>query len=281
MTQSTQSAVDAALAVARSQGLRCEDAVVLRDAWHVLLHLQPLPIVARVSTGLPFPDGPDPETVVRELDVATHAARAGARVVPPADEVDAVAYRHGGHIVTFWRYVEPHADADPAEAGRELRVLHDALSDYSGELPGPGHPDETEAMLAALPAGADVELLRDALAQVPPVADGQALHGDAHLLNCLGSPSGPLWHDLETACRGPREYDLAALTLRERIHGDNPRSLIALRAYGAHDAVLVEELLPLYLVWVTASMLLALPRRPRLADLVRERLDWLRLGSRR
>jgi hypothetical protein len=32
----SESAVAAALAVAQEQGLRCDDAVVLRDAWHVL-----------------------------------------------------------------------------------------------------------------------------------------------------------------------------------------------------------------------------------------------------
>src|SRR5439155_344049 len=82
-----------------------DEPIGLRDAWHVLLHLQPLQVVARVSAGRPFPEGPKPDDVVRELAVAAHAARAGAPVVPPADEVEAVPYEHGGHIVTFWRYV--------------------------------------------------------------------------------------------------------------------------------------------------------------------------------
>src|SRR5204863_7396228 len=68
--------------------------------------------------------------------------------------------------------------------------------------------------------------------------------------NVLGSPSGPLWRDFETACQGPREYDLAAL--KED----------ALAAYGPYDGELVDAMRPLYLAWVTASMMIALPRRP-------------------
>jgi Phosphotransferase enzyme family len=278
MAQATESAVEAAVAVARAQGLRCDEPVVLRDAWHILLHLWPLPIVVRVSSGLPYPEGPSSDDVVRELRVAAHAFQAGAPVVPPASEVEAVPYEHDGRVVTFWRYVEPHDAPDPGEAGRALRLIHEALSDYDGPLPAFGHPADTEAMIERLGPGDDADVLRAAVGR-RPVVDGQALHGDAHLGNCLGSPGGPLWHDFETACRGPREYDLAALMLRHRIHEDRPEASVALRGYGAHDQVLLEELLPIYVAWVTASMLIALPRRPELAGLLSQRLRWLRRGG--
>ena len=275
MAQATESAVAAAVAAARSQGLRCDDPVVVRDAWHILVHLRPLPIVARVSSGLPYPEGPPPDDVARELAVAAHAFHAGAAVVPPADEVDAAPHEQDGHLVTFWRYVEPYDAADPAGAGRALRTIHEALADYDGPLPAFGHPADTEAMIARLTPSDEADLLRAVVAR-RPAAEGQALHGDAHLGNCLGSPNGPLWHDFETACRGPREYDLAALMLRHRIHRDRPEASVALRGYGAHDAELLDELLPLYVAWVTASMLIALPRRRDLADTLAERLRWLR-----
>jgi hypothetical protein len=251
---------------------------VLRDAWHILLHLRPAPVVARVSTGLPYPQGPDPQDLVRELAVASHAARAGAAVIPPAGEIDPGPHERGGHIVTFWRYVEPHDDPDAAEAGRALRVIHEALADCDVDLPDMTR--DLEAMLSLLPSGADADVLREASSPARAL-DGQALHGDAHLWNCLGSPSGPLWHDFETACRGPREYDLAALVMSDRIHGDDPRSGTALQAYGEHDAELVDELLPVYASWVTASMLVALPRRPELRPMVETRLEWLarRMGT--
>jgi hypothetical protein len=275
VTQNTQSAIAAAVAVAREQGLPQSEPVVLRDAWHILLHLKPLPIVARVSSGLPYPEGPDPQGVVRELAVAAHAARAGAAVVPPSDDVDAGPHTRRGHIVTFWRFVAPHPPADAAQAGIALRAIHDALADYDGELPTMQRADEMSALLGALTSTSDVELLRTAAAREVN-APTQPLHGDAHLGNCIGSPCGPLWHDFETACRGLREYDLAALVMRDRIDGDNPRSQAALAAYGEHDGALLDEVLPIYLSWVTASMLVALPRRHELQPIVESRLAWLR-----
>src|SRR5919202_3249063 len=103
----SESALAAAVAVARAQGLRCDRAVVLRAAWHVLVHLRPSPVVARVSSSIPYPEGPDPEDVVRELAVASHAARGGAPVVPPSDIVDPGPHERDGRIVTFWQYIAP------------------------------------------------------------------------------------------------------------------------------------------------------------------------------
>jgi Ser/Thr protein kinase RdoA (MazF antagonist) len=117
-------------------------------------------------------------------------------------------------------------------------------------------------------------LLRE-LAGRTPTLEGQALHGDAHLGNCLPSATGPLWHDFECACRGPREYDLAGLVLRDR-HSDHPPARAALAGYGPHDADRVDAVLPGYAAWVYASMLIALPRRPDLAPVLPERFRWLR-----
>ncbi len=223
----------------------------------------------------PFPEGPKPDDVIRELKVAAHAARSGAPVVPPADELDAGPHHHDGHIVTFWRSVKPSGEVDPRAAGRGLRLIHDALLDYRGALPLAGHPDEVDEMLTSLESSPDVELLRELVSRCP-THDGQALHGDAHLENCLPSPSGPLWHDLESACRGPREYDLAALVLRDRSRGSDPPARQALAAYGSHDPDLVDALIPIYAAWVYASFMLALPRRPELEEVLGERLRWLR-----
>jgi hypothetical protein len=273
--QSSESAVTAALAVARAQGLRCEEPVVLRAAWHILVHLRPLPVVARVSSSLPFPEGANADDVVRELEVAAHAAAAGAPVIPPADEVDPGPHRHDGHVVAFWRYIEEHREPDPRDAGRALRAVHDALADYEGPLPATGHPQDTDAMLALLEPSESTELLGEITARARRDT-GQALHGDAHLWNCLGTPTGTLWHDFETACRGPREYDLAALVSRDRLLGEAAASTQALEAYGPYDRELLDAMLPLYVGWVTASMLVALPRRPELAEYIEHRLRWLR-----
>jgi hypothetical protein len=119
-------------AVARAHGLECGSPVVLRRAWHVLVHLQPLPLVARVTSGAP---GVDPQDVVRELDIARYLRRAGAPVVEPSDLLDPGPHELDGHILVFWRYLDSHEEPDPAAAGRGLRTIHEVLSDYQPELP--------------------------------------------------------------------------------------------------------------------------------------------------
>jgi hypothetical protein len=267
----SESAVAAAVAVAAEHGLRSDDPVVLRDAWHVLVHLRPLPLVARVSSGRAYPDGPSEEDVIRELAVASYAARAGAPVVPPSDLLPPGPHRSGGHVVAFWRYVEPSGgEVDTAAAGRGLRVIHEALADYDGELPAL-HTDDLVEILHSLDPSEDVELLRE-MGTRPVVGWIQAVHGDAHLWNCL---PGPLWHDFETACRGPREFDLAALALTD-LEQDHEPSRVALESYGDHDEELLEACVPVYAAWIYASFMMALPRRPELGPRLAEHLRWLR-----
>jgi aminoglycoside phosphotransferase (APT) family kinase protein len=259
----SETAVAAAVAVAAQYGLGSDDPVVLRNDWHVLVHLRPLPLVARVSSGRPLQ--PE-ERVARELDVASHAARAGARVVPPSDLLDPGPHRHGGHVVAYWSYVEPRGQLDPEDAGRALREIHEALADYAGELPDL-HTEDLNNMLDTLEPSDDVDLLRELGAQAPAGA-WQAVHGDAHLANCM---PGPLWHDFETACRGPREFDLAALLLWKE-----GKARQALVAYGDHDGDVLEQCVPVYAAWICASMMVALPERPDEAPELAERLGWLR-----
>ena len=266
----SESAVAAAVSVAADHGLLTEEAVVLSDAWHVLVHLRPLPLVARVSSGRPYPEGPPEEDVSRELAVAAYAARAGAPVVPPSDLLPPGPHRKGGHVIAFWQYVEPGGEVDPAAAGRGLRAIHDALADYTGALPTL-HTDDLLGILDGLEPSADVDFLRE-LGTRGVEGPTQALHGDAHLWNCL---PGPLWHDFETACRGPREFDLAALALTD-LERDDERSRTALEAYGRHDEAVLEACVPVYAAWIYASFMMALPRRPELEPVLEERLRLLR-----
>lgn len=265
------SAVDAAVEVARAHGLRCEAPVVLRDAWHVLVHLAPFPVVARVTSGAP---GVDPQDVTRELDVARHLARAGAPTITPSDRLDPGPHEHGGHTLVFWRHLDRAGALDPAAAGRGLRAIHEALADFDGELPSAGRAAEVRTMLAPFPPSDDVELLCELAARELPMA--QALHGDAHLLNCIQTATGPVWHDLETACRGPREYDLAALMLDDRKHRPDHDARAALAAYGPYDADRLEQALPVYGAWVAASFMTAVARRPDAAASLERQLQYLR-----
>ena len=61
---------------------------------------------------------------------------------------------------------------------------------------------------------ADRDLLVNTFSRVMPVIAGrgaaeQLLHGEPHPGNVLNTRNGPLFIDLETACRGPVEFDLA------------------------------------------------------------------------
>lgn len=264
-------AVDAAVEVAEAHGVRCERPIVLNEAWHVLVHLWPAPVVARVTSGAP---GVNPDDVEQELRVARHAARSGAPVVRPSELLPPGPHRHGGRTIVFWGYLVQDGTVDAAAAGRGLRALHDSLGDFDRELPRAGRADEVRAMLEPFASSDDVELLRELASRELP--EGQALHGDAHLFNCIQTRDGPIWHDLETACRGPREYDLAALVASDRSGKPDPEARLALAAYGDFDAELLERALPVYAAWVAASFMAAVARRPDAAAALERQLQFLR-----
>ena len=265
------SAVEAAVEVADAYGVHCEKPIVLGEAWHVLVHLWPAPVVARVTSGAP---GVDPGDVERELTVASHAARAGAPVVQPSDLLPPGPHRHDGYTLVFWQYLAQAGKLDAAAAGRGLHTIHDSLADYDGELPRAGRADEVRAMLQPFAPSDDVELLCELASRELP--EGQALHGDAHLFNCIQTAPGPIWHDLETACRGPREYDLAALVLDDRSGDSDPEARSAIAAYGSYDAKLLERALPVYAAWIAASFMAAIPRRPDAGPALERQLRYLR-----
>ena len=75
-------ALAAAVAVAQAHGLRCDDAVILRDQLNVLVHLRPAPVVARVA-GTIAPVRPGAAWQPRELANTSHLARARAPVLAP------------------------------------------------------------------------------------------------------------------------------------------------------------------------------------------------------
>lgn len=232
--------------------MRVDDPVVLSAQWHTLVHLRPAPVVARVMGGATFAGSGD---AVRELDVSRHAARRGAPVVPPSTRLDPGPHEHRGYTLVFWEYLEHAGTPDPVRAGEGLRALHDALEDYHGELPHAARTERVHEMLDAVEPSDDVEMLRELASR--PLPRGQALHGDSGLYNCMSTPSGPIWHDLETTCRGPREYDLAALVLRHRCYGDRHDGERALAAYGAYDQALLARSLVSYAVWIAATWLRA------------------------
>lgn len=281
-------ALRAAVAVARELGLAVTDPEILRDRGNLIVHLRPSPVVARVAT-LSQALRPDLGRLAREVAVARFLAEAGAPVVGPSTEVDPGPHVHDGLSLSFWRYVDDTGSApDPAEAGRRLRICHEALTGCETTERPLALLDEAEGWLRDLTesgrlAPADAELLAAAARTVRERAESldlplQVVHGDAHLGNAIATPDGPLWSDWEDVCLAPREWDLACLLAASRVFGGDPRpDEIASAAYGPCDAGAVEVLIEVRRFQGTmwASLLTEGPLEDnwRLAPL----LDWYRL----
>jgi aminoglycoside phosphotransferase (APT) family kinase protein len=235
-------AVDAAVAIARANGLRVEAPVVLRDRLNVLVHLRPAPVVARVA-GTIARVRPGDEWLRRELAVAGALSAAGAPVVAPSAELPPGPHHHEGRILSFWTHVPERGPASPEAAGAALRDVHEALRRFSGVLPVLGLLTEAEALLMKLAAEEAIDPptahdlherlqeLREPLSELR--APVQPLHGDAHLRNVLNGPDGPLWNDWEDTCVGPVHWDAACLLARSRVTGEGgAEAEAALRAAG-------------------------------------------------
>jgi hypothetical protein len=239
-------ALRAAVAVAARHGVRCDEPVVLRAASNLLVRLAPAPVVARVSTVTATVRDGD-AWYAREIAMASHLVAAGAPVVAPSAEIDPGPHHHDGLSLSFWTYVdEAGRSLDSHEAGRRLRLCHEALASFAGELPRWAVLDEAHRALAglessgALDAG-DAALLRRAGERARARIDAhapalQAIHGDAHLHNVINGPDGPLWNDWEDCFLGPRAWDLGCMHAAARAFGDDPLPIAAAQ-HGYGDAI--------------------------------------------
>ncbi len=259
-------AVRAACAVARALGCAVDEPRVLSQRGNALVHLAPLPLVARVAT-LSATTRHDPAAWMRrEVEVSAGAAARGGPVLAPTTLVDPGPHPHDGLSVSFWPLLEHSGRvAGPGDCGTALARLHRATAGHAGPLPMlvPAREQITDALdllvatdgapaplLAALRAEhrrvlAAIDAAIDAGTRPAPSADpGAVLHGDAHAGNLLDTPSGWCWVDLEETSRGPVEWDLAVLSGGEvRSEGATE----ALAAYAAESGTQVpdeERLLP-------------------------------------
>ncbi len=280
------------LEVARSHDLICDDPLIVRDLSNVLVHLRPAPVIARVATmTASVREGGAASWLRREVEVAAHLVATGAPAVRPSDELPPGLHAHDGWFLTFWRLEDhdPNRPLNGEELGRSLRELHEALADYDGELPTLDSVlEEVGALLDSLAASgalgsSDLRLLRGALDRLSatltnPALPVRPLHGDAHVGNVLRTPEGVIWTDLEDACVGPIEWDLACLVADSRVFGtDGDLVEQALAGYGAEPDE--EKLLPFFelralqvAVW---GMLIARDRTDKSAR-AEARLKWWR-----
>jgi hypothetical protein len=285
----TRRALVAALAVAAEHGLRCDEPEILRDASNLLVLLRPAPVVARVMTVTSTVRHGD-AWLAREVAMATHLAAAGAPVIAPSPDIDPGPHHHDGLVLSFWPYVdEADRRLDAHEAGRRLRICHDALESFDGcELPRMAVLDEADSVLEDLLAQGrssedDAALLRRAGADVRARIEAlslplQAIHGDAHLHNVINGPDGPLWNDWEDCFYGPRAWDIGCLHATARAFGRDPAPVAA--AQAGYGPVLDDETLDAFVdarrfqgtVW---SMVMA-SEQPELAERVGKLLSYYR-----
>ena len=198
--------------LAAEHGLRYERATVLRDRSDLLVHLEPLPVMARVPAVTALVRRGN-DWLAREVAVAGHLARVGAPVVPPSSLVPPGPHDRDGVTVTFFEFVEAvDAPLDAREAGRRLRECHEVLAAFPGELPAfellreAGAIFEEAGNEGMCRRGESIRAAVEAL-ELPL----QAVHGDAHLGNVINTAAGPLWNDWEDTMLAPREWDLGCL----------------------------------------------------------------------
>jgi Ser/Thr protein kinase RdoA (MazF antagonist) len=195
--------------------------------------------VAKVGTSH-FRDA-ELESLARELRVAAHLAERGAPVVAPARDVAAGPHHWGAVTLTLWQYAQAVGDRalEPSEVAAALTAVHEALRDFPSALPFFGlelddarrllQPDRSPA-LAVADRSLLLSVIDELKVELPRLVTGtRPLHGSPHLGNWLRTPEGLLLLDFETACRGPIEWDLAALdNVAVKLFPGVDRDLIAL-----------------------------------------------------
>ena len=251
----TERAVAAAAAAGTAMGLRVGEPLVLYDAFSVIVHLSPTPVVVRVPTVLPpaYAKNPDIQTRQQrsELSVTGWLADRGHPVVPPSPLVPREPVRHEGFSMTFWQFVEQLPDAEPDWDRRmeQTALMHAALREYRGDLgfwaPFGTYIEQGLDALAHMPLlieATDLDRARsewDVLAPVLtsrtefertfPGVDVQPIHGDAPYHNMITTRNGELWSDFELVTLGAVESDLAMVDSQAVAVYDEAAAALGLR----------------------------------------------------
>jgi Ser/Thr protein kinase RdoA (MazF antagonist) len=231
-----------------------------------------------------------PAWQIREVQVASRLAAAGAPVVPPAASVPPGPHLRRHRAISFMAFVEVvDGPPDPEAAGRALAACHAALA-RERRLDLPPHALLQEARVLVPRLVGEGTMTADE-AEVVERAAGRAaramgarglplrpVHGDAHLGNALPTPGGVVWGDWEDAMLGPAEWDLACLVHPGRVLGEEPDACeAALAAYGGADDpdALVAALVGRTVQGAVWSALFARGRPERL-ETVATHVAWLR-----
>jgi hypothetical protein len=193
------------------------------------------------------PAGVEFAAVQRELEVARCLTLNGVGSIEPM--LPAPFALKSGAVATLWRYVEhdPATTVSPRAFGELLRAFHRALGSLPCELPALDARAQLAERLEQLEelqvvAADDIELLRERFDAVssqlsrPNSALGVGpLHGDAHPESIIVGRHGPVFCDFESACRGPREWDLIARAVHHERFGGDERAWRAFCAGYGYD----------------------------------------------
>jgi Ser/Thr protein kinase RdoA (MazF antagonist) len=204
-----------AASTASALGLRVDEAKLVHASNRIAVRLLPVDVLARVAFATH-------EAAAFEVDLAARLAATDSPVARLDPRVAPRVYERDGFELTFWTYYEPQParELSPADYADALSQLHAGMRHV--DVTTPRFTDRvTEAQLIVGSRDrtpdledADRDLLVNTFRRVMPVIAGrgaaeQLLHGEPHPGNVLNTKDGPLFIDLETACRGPVEFDLA------------------------------------------------------------------------
>lgn len=226
--------LDAAIRIGRTYGLAVEQPRLLRSTRHLVVHFAPSAVVAKIG------DAHAERRLAHELAVGVHLAEARAPIAEPHPDIPAVVHTAGNTRVTFWRYYQEENSGDIAcsRTAPALRRVHAALASYQGPLA------DFRTML--MPAGQllrrasprlksrDRDFLLDEEARIlPSLARAgfavKPIHGGPHRLNWIDTGTDVRLIDLETACRGPLEFDAAYLGCNDEFGQPDPDLLDLMR----------------------------------------------------
>jgi hypothetical protein len=245
-----QRALAAARLVGAAHGLETEQAEVIHSGSNVLVRLRPAPVVARVMTGTVVLHNDPRRWLEREVSVLSFLAPTGVAVAP--SRLIAPGPHHvDGLWMTFSEWVaheqHPQQCTDPDELGRALKVLHQELRSFDGDLGTlmdvRGDIERLRRLLRpSLTLSAEmIAALRARLVALDDVVfrvsiPVQALHGDVSLSNRLSTSHRLIWNDFEDTFRGPVHWDVASCVMSLQTRGKDAGCVQRmLDAYGWVD----------------------------------------------
>ncbi|MEV6911753.1 phosphotransferase [Amycolatopsis sp. NPDC051071] len=212
----TRAGVAAAIAVGDRYGLPTGDPDVLHFKSNVLVRLGP--VVARVPGTTRFARHSPSDWLQRDVELSKYLTERDVLVVSPTTDPPAGPHFADGLPVTLWHYT-PHEPGDtlsPREVASSLARVHEALTDFPGDLPELGPVNDLRTLLDRHGSSMDGAAPRlyeelDRVVAALPDDSPRPLHGDAHSGNVVATAAGPCWLDFEDTWRGPLGWDLAVL----------------------------------------------------------------------